>query len=247
MGSTAPAPGATSSSGGTTRSSVAPPVDLAPPDRVSTSGSSDTMRSSRSSTRTRSSGESVGSNGVVVMISVVPPAPGYNAGMAQNITPGRSGRLTLPTPPTGLPVGSFDTYEAAQRAVDYLSDEKFPVEGVTIVGSDLQLVERVTGRLTYGRSAAAGAASGAWFGALVGLLLGVFASHQDSTFALLLSGILYGAVFGAVFGLISFAATGGRRDFTSATQVVAKRYDVLCDSRTAEEARQHLARLSLRS
>jgi len=155
-------------------------------------------------------------------------------------------QLTLPTPPTGLPVGSYDTYAEAQRAVDYLADERFPVEGVTIVGNDLQLVERVTGRLTWGRAAGAGAASGAWFGILVGLLLGIFASHGASTIAIMLSGLVYGAAFGALFGAMSYAATGGRRDFTSRTQVVAKRYEVLCDSRTAEQARQHLARLSLR-
>jgi hypothetical protein len=158
----------------------------------------------------------------------------------------RQQQLTLPTPPTGLPVGSYDRYEQAQRAVDFLSDEKFPVEGVTIVGSDLQLVERVTGRLTWTSAAGAGAASGAWFGLLIGLLLGVFSSHSGSTIGVMLSGLIIGAVFGALFGAMGYAATGGRRDFTSRTQVVAKRYDVLCDSRTAEQARDLLARLSLR-
>ena len=28
----------------------------------------------------------------------------------------------------GVQVGSYDSYERAQAAVDYLSDEKFPVE-----------------------------------------------------------------------------------------------------------------------
>ncbi|NHC45698.1 general stress protein [Motilibacter aurantiacus] len=153
---------------------------------------------------------------------------------------------TLPLPPTGLPVGSYGTYAEAQRAVDFLSDEKFPVEGVTIVGSDLQMVERVTGRLTYGRAAAAGAASGIWFGFLVGLLLTLFADADTNGFAVILLGAVWGALFGAVFGLVGYAATGGRRDFTSLSQIVARRYDVLCDSRTAEQARELLARLSLR-
>lgn len=154
--------------------------------------------------------------------------------------------FTLPVPPTGLPVGSYDTYAEAQRAVDFLSDEKFPVEAVTIVGSDLQLVERVLGRLTWGRAAAAGAMSGLWFGLLVGLLLGLFAEPESAFFVLILTGLLIGAVFGAISGVLSYAATGGHRDFTSRTQVVAKRYDVLCDSRTAEQARGLLAQLSLR-
>ena len=60
----------------------------------------------------------------------------------------------------GVQVGSYDTYERAQAAVDYLSDEKFPVENVTIIGTDLRMIETVTGRLTMGRAIAAGAAGG---------------------------------------------------------------------------------------
>ncbi len=43
-------------------------------------------------------------------------------------------------------IASYSTYDDAQRAVDTLSDHRFPVDRVTIVGSDLRLVERVTGR-----------------------------------------------------------------------------------------------------
>ena len=67
-------------------------------------------------------------------------------------------------------VASYSTYESAQEAVDRLSDHKFPVEHVSIVGSDLQLVEHVIGRLTVARAALAGAASGVWFGLLIGLV-----------------------------------------------------------------------------
>ncbi len=45
----------------------------------------------------------------------------------------------------GWPIGSYFTYAEAQRAVDYLSDQEFPVQQVTIVGVDLMQVERVTG------------------------------------------------------------------------------------------------------
>jgi len=76
--------------------------------------------------------------------------------------------------PTGLTIGTYDTYREAQRAVDYLSDEKFPVEHTTIVGNNLRQVEKITGRLSWGRALTAGLASGAWFGLFVGLLLGLF-------------------------------------------------------------------------
>ena len=105
-------------------------------------------------------------------------------------------------------LGTYDVYEDAQRAVDYLSDEEFPVENCMIVGTELKQVERVTGRLTYGRAAAAGAASGAWFGLFIGLMLGLFA-EEGSWIGVVLSAAVVGIVFGAVFGIVSFALTGG--------------------------------------
>jgi hypothetical protein len=152
--------------------------------------------------------------------------------------------VSMPT--NGVQVGSYDDYAAAQRAVDYLSDEKFPVENVTIVGSDLRMVERVLGRLTMGRATAAGAASGAWFGLFVGLLLGIFAVNGGGWVTSVVAGLLIGLAFGALFGGMGYAATRGRRDFTSTSQIVASRYDVMCNPARAEEARALLARFSLR-
>jgi len=146
----------------------------------------------------------------------------------------------------GVQVGSYESYQQAQRAVDFLSDQKFPVENVTIVGSDLRMVARVTGRLSWGRAIGAGAASGAWFGLFVGLLLGIFATDGGDWVASVLTGLLIGLVFGAVFGAVGYAATRGQRDFTSVSQVVASRYDVLCNPQVAEQARAELAKLSLR-
>jgi hypothetical protein len=148
--------------------------------------------------------------------------------------------------PTGLPIGSYDTYLEAQRAVDYLSDEKFPVEHTTIVGNNLRQVEKITGRLTWGRAIAAGLASGAWFGLFVGVLLGIFATTGSGWVVALLTGLVLGAVFGMAFGAIGYGQLRGRRDFTSRTAVVATTYDVLCDPKYAEEARNHLAKLALR-
>jgi hypothetical protein len=155
--------------------------------------------------------------------------------------------LPLPELPSGLPVGSYPTYAEAQRAVDYLSDQKFPVQHVTIVGSDLKLVERVTGRLTQGRAIAAGAMGGAWWGLFVGVLMMLFAPDQVNGLVLVLTGVVFGAVFGLIFGWLGYRATGGHRDFTSRTQVVAGTYDVLCQPKFAEEARNHLAHLALQT
>lgn len=146
----------------------------------------------------------------------------------------------MPTPFHGEQIAAYDTYEQAQRAVDYLSDEKFPVQKVAIVGKDLRMVERVTGRLTYPRVAAAGAFSGAYFGLFVGLILVLFGSGG---FELGLAAVLIGAGFGMLFGVISFALTGGRRDFTSASQIVAQQYAVLAQADVANQARNTLSGL----
>jgi hypothetical protein len=148
----------------------------------------------------------------------------------------------VPTPPRGQCIARYDTYLEAQRAVDFLSDSHFPVQFVTIVGTDLRMVERVTGRLTYGRVALAGSLSGAWFGLFVGLLLSLFGGTSGSGFPLF-AAILIGAAFGMLFGVISYAFTGGRRDFTSTSQIVASEYQVLCADEQAHAASQLLDRL----
>ena len=146
--------------------------------------------------------------------------------------------------PRGQVVGSYDTYVEAQRAVDFLSDEQFPVQHVSIVGSDLRMVENVLGRLTRGRAALAGAATGAWFGLFVGVLLSLFAKKDTNGFALVLSAALYGVAFGAIFGFVGQALTGGRRDFTSKSKIVASSYDIHCTWSEADKAREVLARMS---
>lgn len=135
-------------------------------------------------------------------------------------------------------VTGYDDYAQAQAAVDRLSDDGFPVEHLDIVGSDLRLVERVTGRLTKARAAAAGAASGVWFGLLMGLLLGIFTT--GAWFGLLAVGALIGAAWGAVFGFLGHAATRGSRDFASARTLVAMRYDLVARNGHADAARHAL-------
>jgi hypothetical protein len=65
-------------------------------------------------------------------------------------------------------VASYADYRDAEKAVDYLADNRFPVEHVAIVGRELELVQQVTGRLTALDAAARGALSGAVAGLLIG-------------------------------------------------------------------------------
>ena len=61
------------------------------------------------------------------MTSPFQPGPTPGAGPV-NQGAGRRGPIGLPTPPKGWPIGSYATYAEAQLAVDYLSDEQFPVD-----------------------------------------------------------------------------------------------------------------------
>lgn len=150
-------------------------------------------------------------------------------------------RGALPTPPKGWPIGSYPTYAEAQRAVDYLSDQEFPVQQVTIVGVDLMQVERVTGRLSWPKVLGGGVLSGAWLGLFIGLILGFFGNPWSA----LLTGLIAGVFFGLITSAIPYAMARGTRDFSSTMQLVAGRYDVLCDPQNAEQGRDLLARLTI--
>ena len=153
--------------------------------------------------------------------------------------------LPLPESPTGLPIGTYPTYAKAQEAVDYLSDNEFAVENVSIVGTDLRLVENVTGRLTRGRVISAAAGSGALWGLFIGTFVMLFGGDDVSLLVPIIAAAI-GAAVGAVSGLIAYAATGGKRDFTSNTGIVATSYELLCQPAVAEDARNLLGRLALR-
>jgi len=167
----------------------------------------------------------------------VPPGP---AGVPA--TPAADPTAQAPMPGATVPVATYPLYAQAQQAVDYLSDNKFPVEHTSIVGTDLRLVENVTGRWTTARAAMAGAASGAWFGLFIGLFFGLFSS--SNWFRVIFLGLIIGAIWGAIFGAIAQAMTGGRRDFASQSSLQAAQYAVVVDAEVADGARQLLTRLN---
>ena len=129
-------------------------------------------------------------------------------------SPGSTGLRASTDTGSRRTIASFDDYVDAQRAVDRLSDEGFPVERVTIVGTGLRYVEQVTGRMTTGRATLTGPA----------LLL------------LVLYGLAAGALAGALLGAITHAATGGMRDFASVAGMQADRYEVVVDDDVADRA-----------
>lgn len=155
----------------------------------------------------------------------------------------RTERSMTPDVPARTTIATYDHYADAQRAVDFLSDQGFAVERLTIVGSGLRTIEQVTGRVTVARAALTGALQGALIGAVFTLLFGVFFTVTDGYFALLLYAVFLGALVGAAFGAIGHAATGGRRDFASTTGLQAERYEVQADAEVAAEAKDFVLRL----
>jgi hypothetical protein len=130
-------------------------------------------------------------------------------------------------------LGSYRSHTAAQHLVDVLAEHKFPVEHVSIVGTDLRLKEIVVGRWTLGRALVSGALTGGWIGLLIGL---VFLIVSPRTAAPALSAIVIGIVLGLIWALV--ARIWQRRSFAALPQLVADRYDVLVDARFADEARR---------
>lgn len=140
-------------------------------------------------------------------------------------------------------LGTYKEYADVQRMVDILADAGFPVQNTLIVGTDLRLIERVTGRKTWGRVILGGALSGMWMGLFVGLLFSMLSSNWLST---ILSSVLLGAVFFTVWAVIGHAMSGGQRDFTSMTATVPMHYELLVEHRNVMDARRILTGAGIR-
>ena len=140
-------------------------------------------------------------------------------------------------------ISSAANYDAAERAVDWLSDNGFPVEHVRIVGTGLRYVEQISGRLTTGRAAWTGIGQGAVLGLFWGLLFSLFFTTDTGTFlGVLAYSLVVGLVFGGIVGVVAHVATGGRRDFGSVARTRADHYEVQVDDGFADEAERLLAR-----
>jgi hypothetical protein len=139
-------------------------------------------------------------------------------------------------------VGIYNSYADAQRAVDYLADEKFEVQNLAIVGTELKSVERVLGRRSWGTVLASGVQSGISTGLLVGIVMLIFLKPA-SIFALLMVALGIGIALGVGFAAAGYAMSRGKRDFTSVSQTVATKYEVLCEHKLAARAREMLLQL----
>lgn len=165
---------------------------------------------------------------------------GRIVGMTQMGPMNKRQAMLMPTVPKGEIISTYDTYANAQHAVDILARANFPVNQVAIVGNDIRSVERVTGKMSYGKVAWMGALSGAYLGIFLALLLMVVQPGSQIG-GIFLAAVAIGAGFGMLFGVLSYALNKQRRDFSSVMQLVAGRYDLLTDSDLLHEARKVLS------
>lgn len=147
----------------------------------------------------------------------------------------------MPEMPKGEIVSTYDRYEDAKHAVDVLARSGFPVQQVSILGNGVRSVERVTGRLTYGRVALMGALSGAYLGLFLGLLLFIFQPDNAGILGVFAAAVVIGAGFGMLFGVLSYGMNRNRRDFSSVMQMVASRYDLITEGELVHQARRTLS------
>ncbi|MGO2062957.1 general stress protein [Leucobacter sp. UCMA 4100] len=157
-----------------------------------------------------------------------------------NLSPmSRRQAMMTPVIPMGEIISTYDTYQNAQHAVDTLARADFPVNQVAIVGDDIRSVERVTGKVTWGRVALMGALSGMYLGLFLSLILLIV--QPGAQFAgIFVSAIAIGAGFGMLFGLFTHGINRNRRDFASVMQLVAGRYDLVTEPELVHQARQTL-------
>lgn len=152
----------------------------------------------------------------------------------------------IPDQSARVNVATYATYPEAQRAVDYLSDQRFPVERTAIVGEGLKTIEQVTGRLDWGRAASLGFGQGLFIGVFVGLLFGLLGLGGGNLIYAGAYGAVMGAITGLLWSLVGYAMSGGRRDFTSTSGMRADRYVILADAEVAEQARALLGGMPAR-
>jgi hypothetical protein len=144
--------------------------------------------------------------------------------------------------PKGQVVGKFTEYTEAVAFVETLINHGFPAGAVAIVGKDLRSVERVRGKMTYGRVALSGAVTGSWLGLIVGLFLG---GSTDTTAVPMVgsafSSVLIGAGIGMLFNLLRFSLARNKRAFISQSAVIASKYEVQVPGNLAEQAEKAIA------
>jgi hypothetical protein len=137
--------------------------------------------------------------------------------------------------PEGETLATFPGYPEAQALVNSLVTHGVPAQALSIVGADVTLVERVTGKIGYGRAALSSAMSGSWLGVLAGLVFVIISPTDIIT--PIVGGLFIGAGVGMVVGMLIFTfSKGPKRLFRSMQQVIAQSYRVVVEPQQHSQA-----------
>lgn len=158
--------------------------------------------------------------------------------MSNNISRSSRRKDAVVTMPAGETLESFTSYSEAQHLVQTLIAHDVRPSALSIVGSDPHVVERVIGRVGYGRAALSSAMSGSWLGLLAGLVV-VILSPQDFATPVI-AGVVIGAGVGMLTGilLLTFSHTLQRR-YRSSQGIIASQYRVVVEH--SDSAQAHTA------
>ncbi len=114
----------------------------------------------------------------------------------------------IETPVATRAVAVYPDHASAEEAVRRLVQEGFPMQSVSIVGRNFQVVEEPIGFLSTGDFAKLGAATGAWIGGLFGLLLGAAFLVLPGVGPVIIAGPFSAAILGGLEGALAGAAMG---------------------------------------
>ena len=137
--------------------------------------------------------------------------------------------------PAGEVVATFGDYVRAQKAVSTLVAGDVPARDITIVGTGLRSVERVTGKLGWGSAARTGSINGTLLGVFFAAIVAI--GMPDAPLQLFAGVLLMGIAFGMLMSLLSYSFVRRRRDYASFTQVLAEQYEVTVVAASVHKAR----------
>jgi hypothetical protein len=141
--------------------------------------------------------------------------------------------------PTGDTLQTFDSYPGAQELVQTLVAHGVRAQSLSIVGSDVAVVERVLATVGYGRTALSSALSGSWLGVLAGLVFVVI--RPTDLVTPIVGGLLIGAGVGMVVGMALFSSSRGlKRRYRSSQQIIAQKYRVMVELTDSDSAKKAL-------
>ena len=130
--------------------------------------------------------------------------------------------------------------EAVNDAMHRLVEREFPIQKVSIVGVDLEIIERVLGQMTYTKAALQGVMSGLWFGVFLGFFMTLMTGTVNELFFFVL---VLSVGVGMLSSVVTFAVTRRRRPFRTQSRMEPGAYVLRVEPDVAGQARQILAGL----